>query len=336
MARLAAILGSLAKVVWRDQRSLGSFATNNFFLFGVFLLQKAGGFVYLIVALVLLFPLSADPLRKVPPERLATWPLERWQRRWLKLASPWVNPITWLLLGMAVWAARGVVSVGLLLAAVALVAAGFLIPSHTGTGRSALWRLVPAFPGELGQLIRKDLRQTLSTLDFYCAVILSASGGVYRILDRSAPPDAFMALTILVMLALSSRAQCLFGLDGEGGLTRCALLPLGGWKILAAKDAAFLLIVVLLTAPLAPVSGLAAALTVLAIGHAPSVGRMRSQLRWRFSPGASIGNGFLQVFAMAAAGAASFRVSPLVLAPCLVIYLASVWRYGRALDQRVS
>ena len=37
--------------------------------------SKAGIFVYLIMGLVLLFPLSTDPLRKIPPSRLALWPL---------------------------------------------------------------------------------------------------------------------------------------------------------------------------------------------------------------------------------------------------------------------
>ena len=34
-----------------------------------------------------------------------------------------------------------------------------------------------------------------------------------------------MAMTLLVVVALSSYAQCLFGLDGKGGLSRYRLLP---------------------------------------------------------------------------------------------------------------
>ena len=34
------------------------------------------------------------------------------------------------------------------------------------------------------------------------------------------PHEAFMAMTVLTVGALSSYAQCLFGLDGEGGHSR--------------------------------------------------------------------------------------------------------------------
>ena len=32
-----------------------------------------------------------------------------------------------------------------------------------------MWRRVPRLPGPLNQLVRKNLREILSTLDFYCA-----------------------------------------------------------------------------------------------------------------------------------------------------------------------
>ena len=60
----------------RDWTAFQSLAGNNFFLITVFLLRQAGAFVYLIIGLVLLFPLSTDPLRKIPASRLALWPLE--------------------------------------------------------------------------------------------------------------------------------------------------------------------------------------------------------------------------------------------------------------------
>ena len=80
-----------------------------------------------------------------------------------------------------------------------------------------------------------------------------------------------MAMTVLVVGAMSSYAQCLFGLDGEGGLSRYRLLPVRGWQLLLAKDAAFLAVVVPLTLPLAVLPGIGAALVALAVGHAPAV-----------------------------------------------------------------
>ena len=88
MAWLAAILRVLAVAVWRDTKSLQSLATNNFLLFSVYLLEDAGLFVYLVLALVMLFPLCADPLRKIPRERLACWHLTPGQMGLLRAASP--------------------------------------------------------------------------------------------------------------------------------------------------------------------------------------------------------------------------------------------------------
>jgi hypothetical protein len=88
MARPVAILKALAVAYRRDWTAFQSLVGNNFFLITAFLLGKAGSFVYLIFGLVLLFPLSTDPLRKIPPSRLALWPLERGEHLLLRLASP--------------------------------------------------------------------------------------------------------------------------------------------------------------------------------------------------------------------------------------------------------
>ena len=105
MARPIAILRALGTAFRRDWTGFQTLAGNNFFLITLFLLRNAGGFVYLIMGLVLLFPLSTDPLRKVPPSRMALWPLERGDRWILRLASPWINPLTWGLAALAVWGA---------------------------------------------------------------------------------------------------------------------------------------------------------------------------------------------------------------------------------------
>ena len=111
MARVFAILKALAVAFRRDQKSFQSVAGNNFFLVSALLLQAAGGFIFLIIGLVLLFPLSTDPLRKIPASRLSLWPLERREHWVLRAVSPWLNPVSWLVIGLAVWAARGKVTV---------------------------------------------------------------------------------------------------------------------------------------------------------------------------------------------------------------------------------
>lgn len=332
MARVAAIVRALAQAYRRDWTAVESVVGNNFFLATAFFLGKAGSFIYLILGLVMLFPMSTDPMRKIPPSRLALWPLKTRERRILRLVSPWVNPMTWLLAGLAIWTVGRTITVGLWGLVAGVFVAGFVLSDLPFAPSQNLWRSVPNFPGQPNQLIRKNIREILSTLDFYCALILSLSTIGFRIARVDMPAEALMAMTLLVVLALASYAQCLFGLDGDGGLSRYRLLPLRGWQLLAAKDAAFLLVSIPLTLPLAPLVGAGAACTALAIGHSPAVLRPRTQTRWRFTTGASLGNGVVQIVAMAMA-ASTIWTYPAVVLICVGAWLASLWWYGRELEK---
>ncbi|MEP6716856.1 MAG: hypothetical protein ABJC09_14895 [Terriglobia bacterium] len=329
MARLRPILKALATVGKRERKTFGSISTNNFFWVTILLLRQAGTFLYLLAALVVLFPLSADPLRRIPPERLALWPLSGRDRRLLRVLSPWLNPVTWGLLLLAAWCVWHTESVGVLLLGLALFGAGFFVPAFSGEPRYLNW--IPAVGGTLGQLVRKNLREMLLTLDIYVAILLSVAGVAYRMWVRPFPPEALLMITLLIVLALSSYAQCLFGLESDGGMTRYRLMPLPGWRILAAKDIAFLIVILIVTAPLSPIAGLAAGLAALAIGHAPSVDGMREQTRWRFSTGGPLGVGAFQVVAMTGAGVTASRITPLILIPCALACAGSAWWYGRRL-----
>jgi hypothetical protein len=332
MARVTAVLGAVARAFRRDQRSLETVAGNNFFIVSALLLREAGGFIYLLIGLVLLFPLSTDPLRKVPASRLALWPLDTHERWLLRALSPWVNPVSWAVLGLAVWSARGKVTVGLWALAAGLFAAAFLISDLPWFSGRALLRKLPPFPGPWNQLVRKNVREMLSTLDFYCGLLLCLAVLGFRVGGVPLPREAFLAITVLVQIALSSYAQCLFGLDGYSGLSRYRLLPLRGWQILLAKDIAFLLVALLLALFLAPLPGLGAALIALAMGHAPSVERPRQQARWRFSSGGSIVYGLVQAGAMGMAACTIALTSSLVLLGCIAVCAGSAWYYGRRLD----
>lgn len=334
MARTAAVLRALGTAFRRDWQSVGSVGVNVFFPAIVYFLRGAGGFVYLIIALVMLFPMSGDPLRKIPPSRLRLWPLGRGERLLLRLASPWLNPMTWILGGLAVWAARGHITFGLWALVAGLAVAGFLLSRLPG--KPVWWRQIPSCPGPLEQLIRKNVREILCTLDFYVALLLSLAGLGYRVARLALPPEAYASLALLVVLALASYTQCLFGLDGPGGISRYCLLPLRGWQILAAKDSACLAVVLLLLLPLAALPGLGGAMVCLALGHGPSVDEPREQTRWRFSTGVSLGYGFVQVVATAAAWGAIAFSSPLFFFPCLLFWLASAGWYGRHLDRWVA
>ncbi|HXK02788.1 MAG TPA: hypothetical protein VMS37_10320 [Verrucomicrobiae bacterium] len=336
MARAVALLRALGTAYRRDWTALQSLAGNNFFLLTVFFLRQAGIFVYLIMGLVMFFPLSTDPLRKIPASRMALWPLAR--REWwlLRLASPWINPMTWGLVALAAWGAGRSITVGLWALIAVLFAVAFLISSLPLPRGGGMFRRVPSFPGSLDQLVRKNVREILSTLDFYCAAILSVSVLAFRIFARDLPQEALMAMTVLVVGALSSYAQCLFGLDGEGGLSRYRLLPVRGWQLLLAKDAAFLAALIPLLIPVAPVAGFGGALAVLAVGHAPSVGHPREQTRWRFTTGAALGNGLVQMIAMAMTISSIFSSSLWFLAPAAGAWAVSIWWYGRELERAMA
>src|SRR5215831_18000408 len=155
MARPVAILKALGTAYRRDWTALQSLTGNNFFLLTLFLLQQAGIFVYLILGLVLLFPLSTDPLRKIPASRLALWPLTRREHWILRFAGPWINPLTWALAGLAIWSVGRTISIGLWAMLAGMFVAEFAL-SHVPTpGRVTMWRRVPGIPGPLGQLVRK-------------------------------------------------------------------------------------------------------------------------------------------------------------------------------------
>ena len=334
MAALAVILGALARVVWRDLRTLNSVVTNNFFLFCFILLQKSGVFLQVLLGLILLFPLSADPLQKIPSIRLRLWPLSMGQRVTLRIASVWLSPAAWITIGLLLWAARPSLSFRFLILAVAVHLLSLLftlIPERAP--RMNPLRHVPPMPGRLGGLVGKNLREMLSVLDVYAAMLLSVSGLIYRIASRAPERDAFFGIALIVVLALSTYAQCLFGLESAAGLTRYRLLPLRGWEILLAKDIAFLAIAMVLVLPNAALTGLAAALVALAVGHHVAVRVPTPQARWRFMGSPSIGWGIVQTVAMFGAGGAVYRGSALMILPCAAVYLISLWFYGRDLER---
>jgi len=285
-------------------------------------------FVATVVVIVLFFPLSADPLRLAPVSRLALWPLSGGERRLLRVITPWLNPVTWLIAAFALWRR---VSAGMAALASGMFAVGFLAPWRRTASRGGILRLAPPFPGATGSLIRKDLRGLATTLDFYCALLPALAAIGYRAAGLL-PRDAFLPGTCLVLLGISTPSQTLFGLDGRSGLTRYRLLPLAGWLVLLAKDAAFLLVAVMLTAALAPAAGLAGALTALALGRKTAIQENRSQLRWRLQAGASFGPALVQIVGMLGAASFEHAKGPLVLILCLAVWGASLWWGGRQLD----
>ena len=329
MAGLASVLKALAAVVWRELQTQQSVAQNNFFLFCFLLLGSAGTFLQIILGLVLLFPLTVDPLAKIPRQRLALWPFTPRQRVSLRIASFGLSPALWITLGLLAWASRHVLGGSFALLAIPCLGLNAVLgelPKRFPAVNPL--RYLPPLPGQLGGLIRKNLREMLMVLDVYPGVIMTLCGGLYRLVRRP-EPDALMMLSLLVVLTLSTYAQRLFALDAAEIHNRYALLPLHGWQVLFAKDAAFLLLALVLVLPLAPLAGMAAALMALAVGHHASVRQPLEQARWHFTGGASIVTSALQTVLMFGAGTAVFRQSAWWLAPCVAAYAMSLAWFGQ-------
>jgi hypothetical protein len=311
---------ALWRVVRRDLGTFASIKVNNFFLFVALLIY--GSLVsgvapvasypfLLLLGFLMLFPLAADPLSKIPRSRLGLWPLDRAQRLLLRAASLAFSPMLWLALVLILRTTRSAAALGLL-----------AIPVLTHSLARPQWtplRRVGAVP----EMVRNNLRQMLSTLDIWVAILLASAGTIAR---ARAIPGAATGMAILVALALSTWAQCLFSLDDPGGITRYRVLPLSGWRVLLAKDAAFLGLLVLLALPLDPAAGLAFGLMALAVGRYPAV-RLRLPVeRWRFTSGRVL-FGVLQ----AALGAAAAEHVAAGLPVAAALWLASLWWGGKSL-----
>ncbi len=328
MDAVRAILRALARALRRGLGTFGSLKVNNFFLF--ILLMIAGALnsgvapvaaepFLLLTGILVLVPLSADPLERIPRTRLSLWPLSPGQRFTLRAASLAFNPIVWL----AVAALAGLKRPGMALI-FPLFAAGVRSLSMP---RWHPLRLVPRLPGRTGRLVQNNLRQIWSVLDTYLAVVLCGAGLAYRF---GGDPQARQILAILVALALSTYTQGLFSLDGPAGATRLRLLPLEGWRCLLAKDAAWLLTLLVLAAPLDAGAGMAFGFVALAAGRYPAVAVRLPVERWRFAGGRVL-FGVLQGIAGTAVGMVEHRAAFGVLAGTAAIWLTSLFWGGKYL-----
>ena len=304
----------------RDLGTLWSLKVNNFFFFVFLLIYGAlqsglppwSAYPFLaLLGLLLLFPASADPLARIPQERLRLWPMEPRKRILLRLMSLALSPLLWLSFLMP-----------LLLIPLALQCVITLPQSQAIVP-------VPLLPGRFGALLASNLRQMLSVLDTWLAILLSLVAAAFRFFHPPADPEALPILGMLVALALSTYAQSLFGLDTDGARTRFRLLPLKGWQVLLAKDAAYLGLLLVLVLPLHPLPALTFGLVSLAIGHHSSVRLNLSQHRWRFTAGRLLPVGALQALAGVMFGFLELRTGILVFLSATVLYLASLWWYGR-------
>ncbi|MGA2600029.1 MAG: hypothetical protein ABSH09_23920 [Bryobacteraceae bacterium] len=324
MAAVAAILRAVARMVGRDLRSLDAVHGNNFFwILMLMAYQQPSSAIFLGLM-----------LRKIPPDRLALWPLTKTKRFALRAGSLALSPIFWIAAALFIWTAQPGPAASVILLAVGVQIIAWLLKRVVSNLPARnLPRLIPQFPGWLGRLFTKDFRQMLHTLDPYIALLLALSGALYRFLASAPTPEAFPILAVMVAVALSTYAQSLFGLDGENGLMRYRLMPLRGWQIFLSKDLAFLAVLALLELPLDLRTGITAGLMALAMGRHQSLQPSKPQLRWRLTSGALFPTGLIQVVAMVSVSAAVNGSSAWYFAGALLVYGAALWWYGRVWDK---
>jgi len=336
MARFSGVISllkALGRVSWREVRSFGSIGGQNFFLFvGFVALQpESAVFFALILGVVLLFPLSSDPMQKIPEDRRALWPILSSEWTMIRLWSLSLSPLIWIamiLLVKAGWRAAGLALGG----GIAIQALAYLAKRLSRKLGSDGLKFLPAPPGMLGGIMRLEWRGMLRTLDLYVALALVVATELYRATGKPLDPSAFQILALVTVVAISTHTQVLFGIDGYG-VARYSQWPIRGWQILLAKDLAFLVILAILVAPLDLLSGLVAGLTALAIGHSRSVLKPVRQAAWRFTSGALLPDGLIQVGALFAVGK-SARTIPLLIGLSILAWLGSLFFYGWQWDKR--
>ncbi len=328
IAPAAAVLRAIGRASYRELRTFHSITGQNFFYLVVLIAYQQVSsveFFGILVGALLFFPLSSDPLEKVPADRRKLWPLGLHDWLAIRIASLFLSPVLWIA-ALVLW--RIGWRLAWQLALLGLGVRGISYALKRWAPHFNLLHYVPAPPGVMGQLMRLHWREMLTTLDPYVGLLLSLATTIFRITGGALPPEALPVISMVIVVTVSTSAQVLIGLDGAGA-QRYRLMPIAGWRILLAKDAAFMVLLLILTAPIELPASLTAGLAALAIGHYQSVMQPVPEKRWRFTSGVLFPAGALQMFAIFALGNAVLKYGPLFFVLTLAAWFVSLLWFGR-------
>ncbi len=340
MAQILALLSLLKKLMSKELSSLSSVRFNNF-LFCILFLMPGGTrsvafwstlFFQIVILAPLLVTFSIDTQHRLPPDRVATWPLTRTQRLLLSSVSFALNPLFIVLFfGYLLWMG---LPAGLFFVLLALIIHGTVY----AIGRLSFKLRMPAgfslsrLPLQTGGIAQEMWREISGTLDFWAALFLAISGTLYRLFGRAPEPEAFPVLSLFVGIAMSTIAQRMLRLDEGRALLRYRLLPIAGWKLLVTQDMTFLIPLAVMVSFLSLRTGVAFGLVAIAVGRYPSLAQRANQRRWRFV-GGDPRFGVAQVLLGGFAGIGAARVGLWVLPVAFALYLVSVF-WGELLWRR--
>jgi|SRR5215831_10488210 len=229
--------------------------------------------------------------------------------------------------------------------------------------RARLGFFLSILPGKFVGLIAKDFRHFQRLPDLYFSVLVVIAAAFYLITAPEPEVEVLWPFLILYFLSNVLASFNFFGADDASGFDRYMLMPLTGRMIILSKNLAYLLLVAVQAAPIVCLAawrmGLALAFLslieaagmmfcYLAWGNWLSIARPRRLRFFRFSSegplvdlllGIAFGSlpGVLGVVLAARNGDSLSSLiwqMILMLIASLMIYLASLLRFGRSLEQR--
>ena len=333
MAQILALLSLLKDLMLKELSSSSSVRFNNFLFCILFILSadgRLGGkfwstfFFQLVLLAPLLVTFSVDTQHRLPPVRVAMWPLTRTQRLLLSSVSFALNPLFIVLfLGYLFW-------MGLAAALFFVLLALIVHTTVYGVGRLPFELRLPvrlslsSTPLKLGGIAQETWWGLVGTLDFWTALLIAVSGTLYRLFGRAPEPEAFPMLSLFVGIAMSTVAQRMLRLDEGRALLRYRLLPIPGWRLLVTQDMTFLIPLAAMVSLLSLRTGVGFGLVAIAVGRYPSLRQRANQRRWRFV-GGDPRFGAAQILLGGVGGIGAARMGLWVLALAFAFYVGSVF-----------
>ncbi|KAA6462981.1 hypothetical protein DYQ86_06500 [Acidobacteria bacterium AB60] len=332
----------------KELSSFSSVRFNNFLLCVLFIMSASvqqrrfaeAFWETFLFQLFLLTPIlitsSIDAQQRLPGQRVRLWPLTEGQRLLLTFVSFVLNPFfVVLFVGYLFWMGLAIafcfVVLGVVIHAATYATARLRWPR--GRLRRSWLPMLPMLPWKYAGIVRVTVSEVTSTLDFWTAILIAASGTAYRLFGHSPEPEAFPMLSLLVGIAMSTMAQRMLSMDEGRAMLRYRMLPIDGWKLLVVQDAVLVLLVGIMVLPLNLQAGLAFSLVAIAVGRYPSLKQQTKQRRWRFV-GGDPRFGVVQVLLGVAARIGAARIGLSVLAYAFLLYAGSVF-WGHRLWKRL-